>query len=576
MGLLAIVAMDHELAETIAADLAYTGGTECKIVAADTIAAVDLGVADCVAYLPSLQKSCTIPDLVEATAVFRACDEVQVARFVLVSSAAVYGASFRNPGLLPESYPLSRDKSGIASYWADLEGVARKFFKQEGQLGILRCATLLSRHSASPIARHLTGSIVLTMPGHDPCIQVLSSHDLARAIGCLLQSDACGVFNVAPDGVIPWRQALRRLGIKTVIIPRTILLAEQVALTKSRAAHLEYQRYTWTISNVRIKELGFQPAKSSAQALNELRTASNAVSNFETHDFSHRFDDFGMDKAYIDSYGRTLFRFLADWYWRIETAGFEHIPRQGRGVLAGLHRGFMPFDGVMALHLIATQVGRYPRFLIHPGLVKFPFLANFMTKLGGIIACQKNAAYVLEREDLLGVFPEGIRGAFIRYSRAYQVQDFHRDAFVKIALRHRAPIIPFVTVGSAEIFPILGEIKSRWWSKYTEWPSLPITPTFPLVPLPLPSKWHMRFLPALHVERDYPPSAAENPAVVRAISRTVKHRMQEAIDEMLQRRRSVFFGSVFPAGTESEVATATAGVHLPQDSPTANSNPGTV
>src|SRR5260370_5749547 len=112
---------------------------------------------------------------------------------------------------------------------------------------------------------------------------------------------------------------------------------------------------------------------------------------------------------------------------------------------------------------------------------------------------------------------------------------------MKIALRQRAPIIPSVTVGSAEICPVLGEIRSKWWSKYTDWPSLPITPTFPVIPLPLPSKWHMRFLPAIHVEQEHPPSAAANPAIVHAISRTVKDRMHEAIDEMVLRLSSVFF-----------------------------------
>jgi 1-acyl-sn-glycerol-3-phosphate acyltransferase len=228
----------------------------------------------------------------------------------------------------------------------------------------------------------------------------------------------------------------------------------------------------------------------------------------------------------------------------------ENVPRQGRAVLAGIHRGFMPWDGVMALHLVVKHTGRHPRFLIHPGLVKFPFLANFMTKLGGIIACRQNAAHVLERNQLLGVFPEGIQGAFVRYSNAYRIHDFHRDAFVKIALRHQAPIIPFVTVGSAEIFPILAKLKSRLWTKYSEWPAFPITPTFPLIPIPLPSKWHTRFLTPMHIEKEYPPSAAADRVIVRRISREVKERMQTAIDEMLRQRRSIFFGSIFPAETQ--------------------------
>jgi 1-acyl-sn-glycerol-3-phosphate acyltransferase len=256
-----------------------------------------------------------------------------------------------------------------------------------------------------------------------------------------------------------------------------------------------------------------------------------------------------MDKGYIAAYGRTLFRFLHRCWWRIETRGLEHVPRQGRAVLVGVHRGFQPWDGVMTLHTIATEVGRYPRFLIHPGLIKFPFLANYMTRLGGIVACQENAAWVLGNDELLGFFPEGIRGAFSMYRDAYRLKKFGRDEFVKMALRNRAPLVPFVTVGNAEIFPILGKIEWRWFKKYTEWPFLPIAPPFVV---PLPSKWHMRFLEPMPIHLLHPPEAADDPAVVRKISLEVRGRMEEALAEMLSKRRSIFFGSIFErdAGVE--------------------------
>ncbi len=168
-----------------------------------------------------------------------------------------------------------------------------------------------------------------------------------------------------------------------------------------------------------------------------------------------------------------------------------------------------------------------------------------MTKLGGVVASQPNADRVLGDDELLGIFPEGIQGAFTPYRGAYQLKEFGRDAFIKIALRNRAPIVPFVTVGSAEIFPILGSIKSRSWTRYSEWPSLPLTPTFPLLPVPLPSKWHTKFLPPIHIEEEYPPEAERNPSIVKAISLDVRNRMQTAVNEMLVRRRSIFFGSIF-------------------------------
>jgi len=103
-------------------------------------------------------------------------------------------------------------------------------------------------------------------------------------------------------------------------------------------------------------------------------------------------------------------------------------------------------------------------------------------------------------------------------------------------------------VGSAEIFPILGKVKSKFWQRYAEWPFIPLTPTFPILPIPLPAKWHTLFLPPLHVERTYPPEAAHDRSVVKAIGLEVRKGMQQAIDEILSRRRSIFWGSTFGPG----------------------------
>jgi 1-acyl-sn-glycerol-3-phosphate acyltransferase len=205
-----------------------------------------------------------------------------------------------------------------------------------------------------------------------------------------------------------------------------------------------------------------------------------------------------------------------------------------------MHRGFMPFDGVMTLHSVVQGTGRVPRFLIHPGVgMRFPFLFDLMSKLGGVIACHENANRILESGELLGVYPEGIRGAFTMYKRAHLIGPSWRNDCVAFALRHRVPIVPFVTIGSAEIFPIVGRIDWGWWKKFTEWPFIPIT-----TPVPLPSKWHTQFLEPLHVEREYGREAAEDPAVVRAVGCQVRRHMEAAMADLVGRRRSVFRGSI--------------------------------
>jgi hypothetical protein len=66
----------------------------------------------------------------------------------------------------------------------------------------------------------------------------------------------------------------------------------------------------------------------------------------------------------------------------------------------------------------------------------------------------------------------------------------------------------------------------------------------PLIPAPLPSKWHMQFLPPLHVYQDHTPQSASDRSVVTAISLKVRIQMQQALDQIVARRR-VFWGSVF-------------------------------
>jgi len=451
-------------------------------------------------------------------------------QFVLLSSALAYGIG---PGRLPlvsEGYSLPGCESQkICERWRSLESLAAELLAQRTTLTILRLCPVADA-SEFPV-RWLAHRWVPTLPGHDPVFQFLSIPDLARAILRVLEHRAAGTFNVAPESVVPLHHAVRMANGTRLPVPRT--LQRLVCGTES----LEYLRYSWTISGEKLqRELGFAPQQPSAAALQQMR--SKEIST------AQEFDQFGMDKDYIRFYGATLFKFLSDAYWRIEDRGMEYIPKQGRGLLVGMHRGFMPFDGVMALHTIVRKTGRYPRFLTHPGLLKFPFLANFMTKLGGVVACQESADRILQNDELLGIFPEGIHGAFTRYRDAYKLQAFGRDAFVKLALRHQAPIVPFVTVGSAEIFPILGKIKSRRWTRYTDWPFIPITPTFPLLPAPLPSKWHTKFQPPISTDQ-YPPEAADDRTVVKAISREVRMRMQQAVDDMLSRRSSVFFGSIF-------------------------------
>lgn len=543
-----IVPSGNPWAETIYRVLSHPGRTEYYPASAqEFIREAEQDGSRCL-YAPALAgREGVVPDLPRADAAFQHLAQLKTGTVLLVSSALIYGIGPGRQSLATEEYVApGNDGRRICEQWSALEDLACRSLSRNVRLVILRPVVVLP--SPTIFSRLLSRSLAPTIPGHDPSLQFLSLDDLAQAIDCAFERNQPGIFNVAPDDVVPLHAAVRIAGGHRLAIPRTLQ-----RITKNTEA-LDYLRYSWTVSTEKTKnELGFSAAKSSVVALAELNARNGHRPAPQL-----RFDDFGMDKDYIQFYGKLLFRYVSDYYWRIEEKGLEHIPRQGRGVLVGVHRGFMPFDGVMALHRVVQKTGRYPRFLVHPGLLKFPFLAIFMTRLGGVVAWRQSADRILQDDELLGIFPEGIQGAFSYYRNVYQLKEFGRDAYVKIALRNRAPLIPFVTVGSAEIFPILAKIKSRLWTRYSDWPCLPITPTFPLLPLPLPSKWHTQFLPPIHIEKQYPPEAAQDSSVVKAISLDVRTRMQQAINEMLSRRRSVFFGSIFQeeAGEKASAQTS--------------------
>ncbi|MBM3736973.1 MAG: hypothetical protein FJW39_14425 [Acidobacteria bacterium] len=491
------------------------------------------GAADTVVYLPRLHGIARIgPDMVEAQQAFHRFASNPSTKAVVISSAEIYGPHHSNPGMMLESRVPVQTGNRVQKAWQEYEDLARKLWTGE-RLTILRCAPVITTDGPDFYSAMFRSAGAWVPPGCASVLQLLHPDDLAEAVRCAVAEFEFGTYNIAPAGVIHLNAALELAGVKRLPFPR--LLQSAVRGLRGASAwppdQLEYLRYQWTVSGgLAHRELEFKPRYTSAQALQPDSRAT--------------FDDYGMDLRYIRRWGETGFKILHKFYWRIETRGLSNIPKSGKGVLVGMHRGFMPFDATMILDACMKGVGRAPRFLIHPCLVKMPPLNNAMTRWGGLVANQENADWVLDRDELLGVYPEGIRGAFSYYKTAYTLGNFGRADFVRIALRNRAPIVPFVTVGHAEIFPIFGRIDIAAFKRWTEWPFCPVTPTWPLLPLPLPSKWHTEFLEPMHL-KECPIEAADDNQVVKEISNQVRARMQDAVNRLLSQRPGIFFGSIF-------------------------------
>ena len=173
---------------------------------------------------------------------------------------------------------------------------------------------------------------------------------------------------------------------------------------------------------------------------------------------------------------------------------------------------------------------------------ELPFLSFFMRKVGGVPASPFNAKRLLEQDELVMVFPEGVKGTGKPFSERYRLQRFGRGGFVEVALRTGAPIIPVAVVGAEEIYPMLGQ--SSALARIAGAPFLPLTPTFPwLGPLglvPLPSRWRIEFCEPIETAH-LGPAAADDPMLVFNLTDQVRETIQQTLYTLLMQRRSVFF-----------------------------------
>lgn len=83
-----------------------------------------------------------------------------------------------------------------------------------------------------------------------------------------------------------------------------------------------------------------------------------------------------------------------------------------------------------------------------------------MKETGQVRATKDNAQKLLAVEELVGIYPEGIRGVGKPFAERYRVLDFH-PGFVQLAIATQSPLIPVATVGGDEIYQSL-LISIKW------------------------------------------------------------------------------------------------------------------
>ena len=185
------------------------------------------------------------------------------------------------------------------------------------------------------------------------------------------------------------------------------------------------------------RRTGARPAKDSrAPAAKKKRPTQRASAGVEPRKYRPR------GKGLVDRVLSFLPGRAGDYYekyWRVDTSGLENIPNEGRALIVSNHSGVLPFDGAMMATAIYKfhPAERYARFLIEDWFGQLPFAMEFMNAVGQVRGCQENAERLLRQEQLVGVFPEGIKGMAKGFKDRYNVARFGRGGVIRLAIRTR-------------------------------------------------------------------------------------------------------------------------------------------
>jgi len=255
-------------------------------------------------------------------------------------------------------------------------------------------------------------------------------------------------------------------------------------------------------------------------------------------------DEWGRSER-VRTVTRRLFDPVYRRWFRAEWDGLEHIPTSGGALLIANHAGAIPMDAPVVMHGLEEELGRPIYTLAEHIFRAVPVVGTMWSRVGGVSAHPDNAYRLLrEAQQLALVFPEGTKGTGKLMSERYQLRRFGRGGFVETAMRAGAPIVPIAVVGSEEAMPTV--FRSPALARVLGVPYVPVTVNMLLLgPLGLafffPAKFRLRVLEPVVMDV-LPDQPRYSKSKVMETAELIRGRMQDALNEMLAQRQSVWFG----------------------------------
>jgi 1-acyl-sn-glycerol-3-phosphate acyltransferase len=185
-----------------------------------------------------------------------------------------------------------------------------------------------------------------------------------------------------------------------------------------------------------------------------------------------------------------------------------------------------------------------PYMLGHEVALSMPVLNWITTGFGAVRASHENADRLFAGGRKVLVYPGSDYDSFRPWRHRHRIVFGGRTGYIRLALRHRVPIIPVVAAGAQSTFFVVDDfrwfarlIRADRWLRLKVWPlvvSLPWGLTFgpwPVVFFPWPSRILVEVLPAIAFDRTGDEAAADD-AYVRRCARQVETAMQDCLTRL--------------------------------------------
>ncbi|MBI5843989.1 MAG: SDR family oxidoreductase [Deltaproteobacteria bacterium] len=211
---------------------------------------------------------------------FDLCVKYKVDQVIVLSSFFVYGANAYNPALLNEDTPLkASDLTLDLIDSVELENLSNIYmYKYPGlHMAILRPCNIAGPGVRNNIGRLLSRKVVPVLWGFNPVMQFIHVKDAAEAIVLAYEKKVPGVYNIAPEDWVAYKDVLARCGIKGVAMPSIPpALPRIISRTfrwKSFPSYLiNYFKYPTIIDGGKFaRTFGFKPRRSLEEIFTHYR-----------------------------------------------------------------------------------------------------------------------------------------------------------------------------------------------------------------------------------------------------------------------------------------------------------------